>query len=194
MTKVCFVRHGETNWNYEGRIQGREDIPLNETGKTQARLSGQHLKNEHWDVLAASPLQRAKRTAEIIGEDIGIDQIVEMPEFMERNYGEASGMTREEREEAFPDGNIRRIETIEDLTQRGMRGLEQLSKNYSDQKVLVVAHGGVINAILKAVSGGEIGSGKTRLNNACINLLDYNDSRWNVKAHNVISHLDEKRK
>jgi uncharacterized phosphatase len=192
MTRVCFVRHGETDWNLHGRIQGREDIALNKTGIEQANLSGEHLKNEHWDVLVSSPLQRAKKTAEIIKEYIDIDNIVDMDEFVERGYGEASGMTKKEREEAFPDGNIPGVETQAGLSERVMRGLDILAGKYPGKKVLVVAHGGVINAILTAVSNGEVGSGKTRLGNACINLLDHSENRWNIRAHNLTSHLMSK--
>jgi uncharacterized phosphatase len=192
MTFVCFVRHGETDWNRDGRIQGREDIPLNETGLEQAWLVGEYLRNEDWDVLVSSPLQRAKKTAEIIGDCIGIHRVIEMEEFMERGYGLATGMTKEERDVAFPDGNIPERESDGELKGRAMEGLETLLQRYRDRRILVVAHGGVINAILSAVSKGEMDTVKARLDNTGLNRLNYRDGSWMIQDVNVIDHLGVK--
>ncbi|HET7577741.1 MAG TPA: histidine phosphatase family protein [Bacillales bacterium] len=192
MTFVCFVRHGETDWNKEGKIQGRSDIPLNRAGQEQANLVAQHLKHENWDVLAASPLQRAKKTAETIGASIGLSEIVEMAEFVERAYGDAEGLTKEEREAAFPDQKIPNRETDEELRERGMRGLQILLQQHPGKRILVVAHGGLINAVLSAASKGEIGTGKTRLANTSLSRLVYRENEWHIQDVNVIDHLGVK--
>ena len=98
------IRHGETDWNAIGKLQGRTDIPLNETGIQQAEECSEFLKTSQWDVIITSPLQRAKQTAEIINKNIKVP-VIEMDDFMERDYGDAEGMAYEERIAKFP-GNI----------------------------------------------------------------------------------------
>lgn len=189
VTTVCFVRHGETDWNATGRFQGQEDISLNDRGRDQARKSGAHLRGERWDVLVSSPLSRAWETARIIGEQIGLDEIVPEPAFVERDYGRAAGLSAAEVTECFPDGVIPGTESREALRARCIPALEALARTYAGKRILVVAHGGVINALLAAISDGEIGSGKTRLNNACLCLLTHDAGRWAVLSYNVVEHL-----
>lgn len=188
MSQICLVRHGETDWNAMGKIQGRTDIPLNATGKQQARECGQCLASSHWDRIVTSPLKRAKQTAEIINQSLQLP-MEEMEEFVERAYGDAEGMTREERLESFPDGHIPNQEDRPSLNKRIMKGIQQIHEKYPDQKIILVAHGGVINAILATLSNGEIGSGKTRLMNGCISNLFFRENQWQIQDYNCITHL-----
>ena len=73
--KICLIRHGETDWNVIGKLQGREDIPLNENGKIQAQYCGKALKNMVWTTIITSPLSRARQTAEIIAGVLNIHEI-----------------------------------------------------------------------------------------------------------------------
>lgn len=91
MTEICLVRHGQTDWNFQEIIQGREDIPLNEVGKKQASQSAAALQAEAWDVIISSPLIRAQETAKEIAEATGLQSILLDERFVERNFGEASG-------------------------------------------------------------------------------------------------------
>ncbi|MDS8744534.1 histidine phosphatase family protein, partial [Streptococcus pneumoniae] len=75
MTTICLIRHGETEWNKIGRIQGTTDVPLNEKGKLQAQACGSHLMNKAWDVIVTSPLKRAKETAAIINETMRLPMV-----------------------------------------------------------------------------------------------------------------------
>ncbi|KAB8134705.1 histidine phosphatase family protein [Gracilibacillus oryzae] len=193
MTTVCFVRHGETDWNAAKRIQGVTDIPLNEKGKRQARECRDYLQSENWDVLISSPLQRAKKTAEIINEVLQLPLYV-MDDFIERSFGDAEGMTVAEREEKFPDGNYPNHETKEALEERVHKGMAKLLENHPEKRILLVAHGAVINTILSIYSNGEIGSGKTLLMNACLNNLEYAEEQWKIHNYNVIDHLTEGKK
>jgi len=188
MTSICLIRHGETDWNREGRIQGIADIPMNETGMAQAEKCAAFLAQSKWDVIISSPLARAKQTAAIINKKLQLP-IIEMAAFKERDYGDAEGMTRAEREEAFPDREFPNQETRESLINRVMSGIQKLHETYPGRKVLLVAHGGVINAILAALSNGEIGSGKTRLNHGCISNIYHHQGKWNIKDYNQIAHL-----
>ncbi|MGH2534811.1 MAG: histidine phosphatase family protein [Thermomicrobiales bacterium] len=189
VTTVCFVRHGETDWNAAGRFQGQEDIPLNARGRVQAHKSGAHLRGESWDILVSSPLGRAWETARIIGEQIGLTEIVPEPAFVERDYGSAAGLTWPEVHAAFPNGHIPDAESREALRERCMPALHALAEAHPGKRLLVVAHGGVINAMLAAVSNGAIGSGKTVLNNACLCLFTHGAGGWGVVSFNEVGHL-----
>lgn len=184
------VRHGETDWNAIGMLQGRTDIPLNETGIQQAEECSEFLKTSQWDVIITSPLKRAKQTAEIINKN-GILPVVEMEEFLERDYGDAEGMTYEERISKFPDKIYPNQEEREFLNKRVIEGIEKINRRYGDNKILLVAHGAVINAILAVLSNGKIGSGKTNLINACISNIYLYQDKWQIKDFNQVSHLSK---
>ncbi|MBS4195970.1 histidine phosphatase family protein [Lederbergia citri] len=190
MTTICLIRHGETDWNDLGKLQGRTDIPLNSTGIHQAEECRDFLKNDHWDLIVTSPLQRAKRTAKIINEGLQIP-LIEMEEFAERSFGDAEGMTREEIETKYPDRDIPNQEERSALNERVMAGIEKINRKYGNKKVLLVAHGGVINAILSILSDGEIGSGKTRLINACISNINFQEEKWLINDYNQVGHLSK---
>lgn len=189
MTIVCLIRHGETDWNAQGKIQGRTDIPLNATGTEQAQQCGAYLSASDWDLIITSPLQRARRTAEIINETLDLP-LVEMEEFAEKHFGDAEGMTFEERALTFPDRLYPNQEDNGVFSERLATGLKVISDRYPDQRVLLVSHGGVINAILGKLSDGEIGSGKTRLFNACLSHIQFDQSSWIIRNYNQVSHLE----
>lgn len=190
ITEICLVRHGETDWNSFGKLQGRTDIPLNSNGINQARECGKFLASANWDLIVTSPLQRAKQTAEIISRLINIP-IYEMADFLERDYGDAEGMTVKERAAAFPDKNYPNQENRNSLNKRVMIGLEKIIQSYKCRRVILVAHGAVINAILAQLSNGKVGFGKTKLINACISNIDFSQDTWNIRDFNQVTHLSQ---
>ncbi|MEZ5187956.1 MAG: histidine phosphatase family protein [Microbacterium sp.] len=104
MTTLLLVRHGETDWNAARRIQGSTDIPLNDTGREQARETAAALAARfagQAPVVASSDLSRARETAEIIAEALGVAGPRLYPQLRERSYGVAEGMTIEEYLERF---------------------------------------------------------------------------------------------
>lgn len=161
---------------------------MNARGVKQAEECASHLSAEKYDVLITSPLQRAKQTAKIINRHLHLP-IVEMNDFKERYYGDAQGMTKEERLTAFPDKNYPNLETREALKERVMAGIQKITQDYPNKQVLLVAHGAVINTILARLSNGEIGSGKTKLINACICNILFEQGEWSIQAYNQIGHL-----
>ena len=186
MTRICFIRHGETDWNLAKRIQGSTDIPLNETGRNQAEQCAAYLNAADYDVLIHSPLKRAKETAEIINAKLQLP-MVEMTDFQERSFGDGEGKTYAEREK-HPDGFPNQEERA-DFNKRVITAVEHVQQNYPDKRVLLVAHGAVINAILSVYSDGEIGSGKTTLLNACISNLHFEGDMWRIEDFNRVKHL-----
>ena len=186
--EICLVRHGETDWNKVGKLQGHTDIALNENGMKQAEMCAQFLKGNGYELVFTSPLKRAKQTAQIIAQKSAL-QIIEMPLFIERNYGNAEGMVYEERITKFPKRNYPNQESKEALIERVTKGLKQITEQHSENKIILVAHGAVINCILAILSNNEIGSGKTKLANACISEIEYKNSTWLIKYFNEITHL-----
>lgn len=166
-TTICLVRHGETPWNREHRLQGRQDIPLNEAGREQALQLAKALATNTWDLLASSPLLRAWETATIIATQLGLPQPLAVPELVERDYGAASGMTKAEAAERFPDGAYPGAEIRADVQTRCLPMLDQLADKAPGGSVLVVTHGSVIKSLLLAISGGAIPD----LRNASASLL-----------------------
>jgi uncharacterized phosphatase len=183
------VRHGETDWNAAGKLQGQEDIPLNLHGHAQAKCAGLYLRQWQWDLLVSSHLSRATETARIIGQHIQIELTHQMAVFAERDYGRASGMTTAEIAAAFPKGAIPGAESRATVQNRVMQGLETLVESYPNRRIIVVAHGGVINAALARLSNGEIGSGKSILQNACVNMFRFNTKGWEIEFYNSVDHL-----
>ncbi|AND41458.1 histidine phosphatase family protein [Cytobacillus oceanisediminis] len=188
MTTICLIRHGETDWNSLGKLQGSADIPLNNIGLLQAEECREVLKTFRWDIIIASPLKRAKQTATIINSELNVP-LIEMKEFTERNYGLAEGMTEKERLAAFPNRNYPNQEDRYTLNSRVIDGINKIHQLYSGQKVLLVAHGAVINTVLGHFSNGKIGSGKTKLVNGCFSNIEYAEEGWLIKNYNQISHL-----
>ena len=105
--KVYVIRHGQTDWNLLGKIQGQTDIKLNDTGRNQAKETGMQIQNEKIDLIITSPLKRAKETAEIINKNFNVS-IIEDDRLLERKYGRNEGSTKEdiqEMEKKNPDVN-----------------------------------------------------------------------------------------
>lgn len=190
MTTICLVRHGETDWNAAKRIQGRTDIPLNDKGKWQAEQTGLYLKDVHWDVVISSPLTRAKETAHLILNHVHAPLVI-MDDFIERDYGDAEGMSFEERQKLFPDKQYPNMEPLVSIQNRMLEGIEKVRAAYPDQHVLIVAHGAAIHALLTTLADEHMGLQNTRLVNACLNYVEWSDGKWKVRDYNVVSHLTQ---
>ena len=138
MTQICLVRHGETDWNKEGRLQGRTDIPLNDQGRYQAEQCGRYLAESEWDLIISSPLLRAKQTAETLACYIQ-KPIIIIEAFIERGFGEAEGLTAEERLHRFSDRQYPGQESRDMLAKRVMEGIELVHSHYQNKRIVLVA-------------------------------------------------------
>ena len=182
--QICLLRHGETDWNNLGKLQGRDDIPLNIAGIEQVNEAAKYLKKFKWDIIITSPLSRAKMSAEIISKEIGNIKILEEIDFIERDYGKASGMTFDEIKLSFPDGKWTGIEQYEKLQDRTINALIKYTKEYDGNDIIIISHGGAINSILTYLSENDIGAGKTFLKNACITLLEKTTDKIKIIYYN----------
>jgi broad specificity phosphatase PhoE len=149
-TRVLLVRHGQSEWNAEGRWQGQADPPLTDLGRLQAREAARALGTV--DAVWASDLQRAVETATIIADQLGVGPVVVDPDLRERDAGEFSGLTRPDIAARFPgyldDG--RRPpgwEPDEALVARALRALHAIAAEVPGGDVLVITHGGLVYAL-----------------------------------------------
>ena len=147
MTTLLLVRHGETDWNAEGRLQGHTDRPLNDFGRRQARALADRLAGDGITAMYTSDLSRAQETAEILAERLGLAVVVD-PDLRERNWGTWEGLTGGERDKVEFAG-----ESPEEHRERVMRAVGRIVEGHPDQRVLVVTHGGSLRRIQAAVQG-----------------------------------------
>lgn len=151
MTLLYLVRHGETDWNLQRRIQGSSDIPLNETGRHQAAHTGTLLARRSWNAIYTSPLSRAAETASIISEHLGLGEPRVLPALAERNYGDAEGMTGVQIDRRWPGGaRVPGQESRAAVTRRATQALRRLALERPDEHLIVTTHGGVIRSMLIA--------------------------------------------
>lgn len=191
-TTLTLVRHGETDWNAQRRMQGRTDIPLNDTGRRQAELVAQRLEGTRWDAIVSSPLIRVMEVSRAIARAIGYPEheIVQRPDLVERGFGEAEGMTLAERTERFgADGPIPGLEPYEELDRRVMNALREIEVEYRGGRALVVAHGGVITGALEQLTGGELGHGKVFIANVSLTTIRVHGDAWELESYNDYAHL-----
>lgn len=185
--KIYLVRHGETDWNRQGRFQGREDIALNENGILQAKHCGRALKGEAFKAVVTSPLIRARKTAEIMAQNLEISHLIIEEGITERDFKKVSGMTPKEREVFYASGEMDDKEPWEELCNRMLACLGKYAEHYSDDNILMVSHGASINSVLSVLSDGKTGTGKILLKNACINIIHYEEGEFSLGEYNLTS-------
>jgi probable phosphoglycerate mutase len=176
VTLITLVRHGQTDWNLEGRIQGSTDIPLNDTGRAQARDAARRLAGTPFDHVYASPLSRARETAEIIASELGLPAPLITVGMREHEFGDAEGMLWDQYVERFRARreDVPGAETVEALTARALASLDRIAlaaRRRSAprvESVLICTHGGVIRALLEHVSGGTLPAPGERLGNGSV--------------------------
>ena len=189
-TTIGLLRHGQTNWNIDFRLQGVTDIPLNETGIEQARIAGAvladlSLQGQPWDLILTSPLSRARDTAVMVGEAIGIPGVSVEELLLERSFGEAEGLSHEEWKSKYNDTNhVPGGETLEQLEARAWILLQRLVDHHEGKRVLTVSHGALIRTLLRLVSKGEFPRDGERLGNACLSIFEHSpEGGWTVLSY-----------
>jgi broad specificity phosphatase PhoE len=158
---LLLARHGETDWTREKRWQGHADPPLNERGREQARALAEKLADVQLDAIYSSDLLRASQTATIVADGRAIDVRLD-PELRENDFGDWTGLTRDEVERRFPGGSLLRRsgrkgwgggESYEEMADRIIRAVDRIAATHPGERVLVVTHNGPIRAVHAHVSG-----------------------------------------
>ncbi len=193
MMKLGLIRHGKTDWNAEGRIQGITDIPLNGEGRDQAgRLADRLLRDgDIWDGVVTSPLVRARETGVVIAEKLDIPLLEPEPLLTERSFGLVEGTKEAERIERWgamwrthPDAGI---ESDERVQERGQAFVARMEEQYPDSRLLVVTHGSYLAQLLEVLCDGL---SQTYLNNMSYSILEFDGSKWTPLLHNCTLHLE----
>lgn len=145
--EILLTRHGQIKWNVLGKVQGRADIELNEEGIKQAEETGKVLENENIDLIICSPLKRAKQTAQIINKNRNIPIIYDK-DIIERDFGEFEGINKTDFDFAGywsykQNYEYEKAENIKNFFERVYKFLDRIKVQYTDKKVLIVAHGGI---------------------------------------------------
>ena len=182
--KICLVRHGETEWNVMGILQGAQDIPLNETGRAQAARTGQVLSALSWDAVFTSHLSRAYDTGAAIAAACGLPAPTVVENIQERDFGIFDGrsttdMTPEEKALLATHPSVEPREHTRDRMEAALLRLcgEQYGKN-----IVLVSHGGALGALL----GRLFGPGCTGpLTNCSISLIEYREGAFHALDLNM---------
>jgi alpha-ribazole phosphatase len=200
-TLIYLVRHGETQWNRDARIQGQLDIPLNEEGIKQARLLAKRFVKVDLDAIYASDLSRAINTAEIVAGVKGLS-VEAAPQFREIDFGLWQGMTWQEIDKEYPESRRQmeispetahppKGESWSDVADRVFKGLDDIAGKWPEGNVMVVSHGGSSRmAICRILDISLAKRWKLRMDNTSISILEYRNGDWLVRCFNDVSHLD----
>jgi len=204
-TRLILVRHGETDWNLEGRYQGQADLPLNERGREQAKLLAERLRSERIEAIYASDLSRAYETAKIIAKALG-QEVKALESLREVDTGVWTGLTFQKveiryqkhlREWRADPLRVKRLEgeSYLELFERTKAAIGEIVEAHPDQTVLIVGHGGNIKSIVldalgvRADRAIEIAS-RFAADNASLHIVQYDGDEMLIETLNDTCHLD----
>lgn len=202
LTRIIAVRHGETAWNVDTRLQGHLDIGLNDKGRAQAQRLAQALSDEPVHAIYASDLQRAWQTAAAIAQAKRM-QALSNAQLRERSFGEFEGKTFAEIESLWPDQSQRWRQRDPDWAPPGGESLrtmharvEQVGRNlaslHQGQQIVLVAHGGVLDMLYRLATGQDVQASRTwQLGNASINRLTWTPEGFHLVGWSDERHLDD---
>ena len=201
VTRFCIIRHGETDWNGEKRIQGQIDIDLNRAGQAQAQAVAAGLRGQSFAAVYSSDLLRAWNTAQIAvaGWQIAVSPA---PTLRERHFGVLQGVTSAEASERHPEVHRHHqartpdydYETGESLiffAARVTAGLQVMAERHPGQNVLAFTHGGVLDVVYRAATGRALDAPRDfSLPNAAFNWLEYGEAGWQLISWADCRHLN----
>ena len=199
-TEIILIRHGETEWNSQKRMQGHSNSDLSSVGQAQIQALGQWMKNVHFDQIYSSDSLRAKQTAEAITQFSGHDLKIDL-RLREKNLGVFEGLTSEEARERHPEvfrlfktaGSkyvIDEGESTQQLQDRALEIVEEIRIKHPEERVLLVTHGGFIRVVMKHSLGLSLET-PTRflIRNTGVFRLVWED-KWIVSQMGGVSHLE----
>lgn len=183
--RIALTRHGQTEWNAQGRFQGSSDVPLNDIGRAQAAESAQRFQRTDWDAVVTSPLARAAETGRIIADAVGLPLRDPITDLVERHYGAAEGMDEAVAAQRWPGGDYPGIESRADVAARGQRAIHTIASRLPGQRVIVVAHGTLIREVLRRLTDSPV----PPILNAATSIIERTKSGWRVLTVNDETHL-----
>ena len=201
-TRIIAIRHGETSWNVDTRIQGQLDIPLSANGRWQAERLAEALRDEPIQAIYASDLTRAWETAQYVSRSTGVPLTQEMG-LRERGFGDFEGKTFAEIEQLLPEQSLRWRkrdpefspaggESLVALRTRVIEAAQRLAALHPGEQIALVGHGGVMDVLYRAATRLDIQAPRTwALGNAAINRLLWTTEGFTLVGWADTQHLDD---
>ena len=203
-TQLIIIRHGETEWNLEGRIQGHMDSPLTESGRAQAEAIATRLQTVEVNALYSSDRGRAYSTAQVVSHKTGQDILTDK-RLRELHLGKFEGLTEEEVRKRFPEEYVYLKKAVPDYIYPGGESkeqfslrviscLEELMGKHQGEQIVVITHGGALSRLIRYTLGMPVvGSNEYKICNAALNIFSYENKRWQLEIWGDLSHLTEVR-
>ena len=205
MTEIWLVRHGETPWNAERRVQGWEDISLNETGVEQARALGRHIKNltqagQRLDAVYTSDLKRAHATAQTVADEVGLPLNIHKG-VRERHFGVLQGLVYDEMDARAPEAaaiwrardpnaELPGGESLGFFYARVVEAINEIAARHVGQRVMVVSHGGAMDIVWRHANQVSLQAPRQApLLNASLIRLNVSPQGWSVIRWGDVDHL-----
>ena len=200
-TRLCLVRHGETEWNAQGRVQGQLDVPLSRIGLAQAQAVAAVLGRESFDAIYSSDLVRVRQTAEPTARRLDLDVFLN-ENLRERHYGVFQGMTYADAKARIPEGYARfrdkdldydfgSGESLRAFNERCLGVIDRLLETCAGKSILVFTHGGVLEMLYRHATGRGLSAPRDfEIPNAALNRLEAGPQGWRVTSWADISHLN----
>ncbi|WP_219836551.1 histidine phosphatase family protein [Paenibacillus sp. R14(2021)] len=190
--RIGLIRHGKTDWNALGKIQGQTDIPLNTEGIRQAQALARRLVHEpmKWDAVISSDLKRALQTAEILAGALGIPLLAPDERLRERFYGKVEGTTEQERLQRWGTEWKQQAldqETDDALRSRALSFVEEAAAAVPAKQLLVVTHGSLLAQLLQAMCSELTDK---PIHNLSFSIMEREASGWTPLLHNCTLHLE----
>lgn len=200
-SRLCIIRHGETAWNAEGRVQGQTDVPLSAAGEAQARAVRQALAGLRFAALYASDLARVRQTAAPAAAALGLEVRLE-PRLRERHYGKFETLTYAEARARLPADFARfkakdpeydfgSGESLRAFHERAIACVADIAARHAGASVLVFTHGGVLEMVRRHAQASGLSSPRDfEIPNAALNWVEVGPAGWRVQAWADVAHLE----
>lgn len=199
-TRICFIRHGETDWNVAKRIQGQTDVPLNDTGRAQALAMAFNAAHYAFSAVYSSDLERARDTARMIADRRGLE-VHTLPLLRERHFGNFQGLTAEEGLQRYPAGHACYVardtyhdfesgESLLRFAGRVEEAVAYLCKHHPGQTIAAVSHAGVLEIIYRKATGRPLHTPRDFvIPNCALNWFGFDEHGWHLEAWDDHHHL-----
>ena len=201
-TRICIIRHGETRWNAEGRIQGHTDIPLNETGRAQALAMAFNAAHHRFHAIYSSDLLRATETAQVLAQREALE-VKLLPQLRERHFGLFQGLTAAQGAERHPEAYAHYIardldydfgtgESLCRFAKRVADGIDWLVRHHGGQTIAAVCHSGVLDVVYRRASGRPLDTPRDfKIPNCALNWFHFDGQGWHLDAWGDRHHLQD---
>src|SRR5512135_254349 len=201
-TRICIIRHGETDWNVEKRIQGHTDIPLNATGRAQALAMAFNAAHHRFAAIYSSDLVRARETAQALAQLEG-HEVRLLPQLRERNFGFFQGITATEAAARHPAALARYLardadydfETGESLVRFAARvadAIDRLVRHHPGRTIAAVTHSGVLDVVYRRATGRPLTAPRDfKIPNCALNWFHFDAYGWHLESWGDRHHLHE---